>query len=104
VGTSGELLASAIDGLGVGAPLGDGLNVTPGLGLELGLGTPVGVAVDGTAVAGVAVDGLGVGICAICVGCPEPLARCWSSTPPMPSATVARTRFRRPRLRMRRAR
>jgi hypothetical protein len=37
-------------------------------------------------------------------GCPDPSARCWSPTPPMPMAIVARTRFRTPRLRTRRAR
>jgi hypothetical protein len=35
---------------------------------------------------------------------PRALARCCSSTPPMPRAIVARTMFRTPRLRMSRAR
>jgi hypothetical protein len=103
-GMTGELLATAIEGLGtaglglvrpVGAVLGEA--VSPGDALALA-GTPVGVD------AGTPVDGVGVETWAIWPGCPERWARCWSSAPPMPSATVARTRFRTPRLRMRRAR
>ena len=104
--TAGELLASVIVGLGARSDgLGDGL----GAGAELEatgllgdgalldpapLGRPLGTPLDGVAVA----------TWAISLGTAERAARCWSSTPPRPSATVARTRFRRPRLRMRRAR
>lgn len=37
-------------------------------------------------------------------GWPDGVVRCWSPTPPIPNAIVARTRFRTPRLRMSRAR
>jgi hypothetical protein len=48
---------------------------------------------------------VGVGTAAMApVGLPDAVPRCWSSIPPIPNAMVARTRFRRPRLRTRRAR
>jgi hypothetical protein len=49
--------------------------------------------------------GVGVGTTAIAAdGVAEPVARCCNSTPPIPNAIVARTRFRTPRLRTSRAR
>jgi hypothetical protein len=49
--------------------------------------------------------GVGVGTWAMAsVGRADSVARCCSSTPPIPRAIVARTRFRTPRLRTRRAR
>jgi hypothetical protein len=48
---------------------------------------------------------VGVGICAMTwPGLFDAAARCCTSMPPSPSATVARTRFTRPRARTRRAR
>lgn len=47
----------------------------------------------------------GAGVVTTATGpCPDPSDRCWSPTPPMPIAIVARTRFRTPRLRTRWAR
>ena len=99
-GTAGELLATDSEGLGIAldAALADGLPAGS-VGLVLTPGVPLGV---GTA--WLPVTGAGVATCAICDGCPARSVRCCSSTPPIPSATVARTRFRMPRLRMRRAR
>ena len=63
----------------------------------------VGPGVPGASV-GPASAGVGVGDGGD-VGRPgDAAARCWSSTPPMPSAIVASTRFRTPRLRMSRTR
>jgi hypothetical protein len=77
--------------LGVGGDrVGPGRLETPGIGV--------------TATASVAV-GVGVGIPAIAsVGRAEASARRCSSTPPMPTAIEARTRFSRPRLRTSRTR
>lgn len=104
-GTPGE--AEAIAELGLGIVL-DAVGDGEGAGAD-----PDGVA-DGVSLAGgcwelpgvgvVPAVGVAVGTIAIALGPPLALARCWSSTPPMPSAIVARTRFRTPRLRMSRAR
>ena len=107
-GTSGDALDSAVVGLARGDPDGlaagvadveldgdaadDGLLVNPGLPLAPDSPGPVGA------------DAVEVGTWAMLLGPGARSDRCWSSTPPMPSATVARTRFRRPRLRMRRTR
>ena len=48
--------------------------------------------------------GVGVAMTAIWLGPPLAVARCCSSAPPIPSAIVARTIFRTPKLRMSRAR
>jgi len=98
----GEALATTIDGLGLasgpeglaaGEPLGDAA------GTALGDGWAPGDADEPAVPAG-----LGVGVDTTAIGPLLSLARCWSSKPPRPSAIVARTRFRTPRLRMRRAR
>jgi hypothetical protein len=105
-GVPGEALATAIDGLGLasgpeglaaGDPLGDPLG--DGAGTSLGEAWAPG---DADEPADPAAPGVGVETTAI--GPLLSLARCWSSKPPRPSAIVARTRFRTPRLRMRRAR
>jgi hypothetical protein len=85
--TDGEVVGAEADGVGPGVSPGAGDSVDPGVGVP----APVGVGVD-------------VGTMAIWLGPPLALARCWSSTPPMPRAIVARTMFRTPRLRMSRAR
>ena len=53
---------------------------------------------------GPASAGVGVGMAAMSGNRGVAAACCWSSTPPMPSAIVASTRFRTPRLRMSRTR
>ncbi len=107
-GTKGDPEARAA--VGDGLAEGDGLASIDGDGL-VGGGSeadPAGVDVGpGVSAAGVASGtvGLAVGITAT-----TPLARadaaacCWSSTPPMPRAMVASTRFRTPRPRIRRTR
>jgi hypothetical protein len=110
VGTAGEAVATAIVGAGpTGLPLavgdGDGDGIGP-------LGEAVGAGVEAVGeLTGDALDppvdvaiGVGVATMATSLGPPLALARCCSETPPIPSAIVARTRFRTPRLRMSRAR
>ena len=107
-GTTGEAVATAIVGSGLTGPplpVGDGDGIGP-------LGEALGVSVGAVAeVPGDALDppegaaiGVGVATTATALGPPLALARCCSETPPIPSAIVARTRFRTPRLRMSRAR
>jgi hypothetical protein len=105
-GAGGEALATALVGAGLpGAPLpvgdGDGDGIGP-LGDALGPGLADGWGLPGDALAPLV--GVGVGTIAIALGPLLAPARCCSSTPPRPSAIVARTRFRTPRLRMSRAR
>ena len=76
----------------VAAPMGDGIGDPGGVnpGPSLGVATLVEP---------------GAGVVTTATGpCPDPSDRCWSPTPPMPKAIVARTRFRTPKLRTRRAR
>jgi hypothetical protein len=103
-GVAGEALATAIVGLALTSGP-EGLAAGDPLGEPLGdaLGTPLGEAcAPGDADEPAVPSGLGVDTTAIWLL--RSFARCWSSTPPRPSAIVARTRFRTPRLRMRRAR
>jgi hypothetical protein len=86
------------DGVGVGAGL-DGVTVGAWDGVSPGGGDWV---VSAVGVLAPVADA--VGTTAIGFGPPLALARCCSSTPPMPRAIVARTIFRTPRLRMSRAR
>jgi hypothetical protein len=67
-------------------------------------GGDAGASVAGASVGAGVSSGIGVGIAAMSVGRLDVSACCWSSTPPMPSAIVASTRFRTPRLRMSRTR
>jgi hypothetical protein len=108
-GMAGAALAMLWEGaIGAadGTGLGDGLG---SVGLDVGVGSVLGVPVDG-GFCGVGDDvlrvglGLDVGTTAMPVGPGDAAPRCCNCTPPIPRATVARTRFRRPRLRMRRAR
>lgn len=102
-GTAGDAEATAMVGLGptsVPVAVGDGE----------GAGDPDGV-VGGVSLAGGCgeVPDVGgvpavVGVGTIAIGPLLAPARCCSSTPPIPSAIVARTRFRTPRLTMSRAR
>lgn len=102
---TGDGLAS-IDGEGPGSIDGVGVSVTE---LAVGWGSavdPPGVDV-GAPVSAVVVgspDGAGVGVAITAIGPRDAAARCCSSTPPIPSAIVARKRFRTPRLRMSRTR
>jgi hypothetical protein len=105
-GAAGEALATAIVGLAlaIGA---DGLAIGDVVGDPLGdaVGSPLGDAsLPGEAGEPAVGAGLGAGVDTTAIGLLLSFARCWSSTPPRPSAIVARTRFRTPRLRMRRAR
>lgn len=105
-GVAGEALATAIVGLGLasgpaglaaGEPLGAPLGDAPG--------SPLGEAwAPGETDEPAVPTGLGVGVDTTAIWPLRSFARCWSSRPPRPSAIVARTRFRTPRLRMRRAR
>ena len=108
-GTAGEAVATAMVGSGLTGPVpvgdgeGDGigsLGEAVGAGWEAFGGLP-GDALDPPVGAAI---GVGVATMATALGPPLPLARCCSETPPIPSAIVARTRFRTPRLRMSRAR
>ena len=105
-GPPGEALATAIDGLGLASgPEGLGAGDPPGepLGDALGTALDEGWA-PGDADEPAVPAGPGVRVEITAIGPLLSLARCWSSKPPRPSAIVARTRFRTPRLRMRRAR
>jgi hypothetical protein len=105
-GVPGEALATAIDGLGLAsAPEGLAAGDPPGEALGDALGTPLGEGwAPGDEDEPAVPAGLGVGVDTTAIGPLLSFARCWSSKPPRPSAIVARTRFRTPRLRMRRAR
>jgi hypothetical protein len=127
VGAGGASAGLVAEGDGVTAIAGDvaGLGTTPG-GEAPGLGTGAGdgLAPDGVAlpvgpmggrpgddvgpgvsgVVGPASGDVGVGIAAMAVARAEAAACCCNSTPPIPRAIVARTRFRTPRLRMSRTR
>lgn len=105
-GVPGEALATEIDGLGLASGP-EGLAAGDPLGEPFGeaTGTPLGEGwAPGDADEPVVPVGLGVGVDTTAIGPLLSLARCWSSKPPRPSAIVARTRFRTPRLRMSRAR
>ena len=122
-GVGGDVTTGDPVEAGTGEPvagLGEGLGDTDGLasidgegvstdGLALGGGSvvdPPGGDV-GPWVSGVVVgpgDGAGLGRGIAAMGPADWAARCCSSTPPMPSAIVARTRFRTPKLRMSRMR
>ena len=105
-GTALATLWAGADGAADGTGLGEGLGPVR---LDVGVGSPLGVSVEGW-LCGAGDDGpsvelgLDVGTTAIPLGPGDAAPRCCSCRPPIPSATVARTRFRRPRLRMRRAR
>lgn len=108
VGSDPDAIAGglgSIDGDGPTATavaLGDGSRDGPPAGEAVGAcvgGGSVGPGVS----AGVGV-GVGVGTAAMSEGRLDAAACSWSSTPPMPSAIVASTRFRMPRLRMSRTR
>jgi hypothetical protein len=89
-----------------------GTEVAVGLGNGDGGGELAGGRGDGASVAngvpmGPDADAMGVGVGTTAIaadGVAEPVARCCNSTPPIPNAIVARTRFRTPRLRTSRAR
>lgn len=103
VGEAGAILVGEAVGTtepdGVADPVGGGAALVGETGFA-GLAGPAVV----TAV-GLDRSTVGVGTTAIAsVGRGDVVARCWSSTPPIPRAIVARTRFRTPRLRMSRAR
>lgn len=109
-GAAGEAVATAIVGSGLTAPpvtVGDGEgDGAGGLGEALAAGEESVGELSGDALdspVGAAI-GVGVATMATSPGPPLPLARCCRETPPIPSAIVARTRFRTPRLRMSRAR
>ena len=97
-GMIGDAIAAAV---GEGATV--GVDVAAGV---AGGGEPLGG--RGEAVAGPALGlrlGLALGTTAMTpLGRADAAARSWISTPPMPSATVARTRFTAPRAKMSRAR
>jgi hypothetical protein len=103
-GTAGDAEATAMVGLGlmsVPVAVGDGEGAGEPDGVDGGVSLAGGCG-EVPDVGGVAAVVVGVGTIAI-----GPLlapARCCSSTPPIPSAIVARTRFRTPRLTMSRAR
>lgn len=104
-GTPGDAEAIADVGLGL-ASVPDAVGDGEGAGAE-----PDGVAAGDSPADGCwefpevgVVLGVAVGTIAIALGPLLELARCCNSTPPMPSAIVARTRFSTPRLRMSRAR
>ncbi len=92
----GEGLASG------GVALGDGSTDGPTAGDDAGACVP-GACVGCGVSAGAGVR-VGVGTAAMSAGRLEAAACCWSSTPPMPRAIVASTRFRMPRLRTSRTR
>jgi hypothetical protein len=108
--TGGGTAATAVDEA-AGATDGNGLVVA---GLMLGVGSTAGEPPAGEV--GTGVTGAAAGVddgspAAVAVGrtATGPLGRtvtacCWSWKPPIPSAIVARMRFRTPRLRMRRTR
>jgi hypothetical protein len=96
--TVGLGLASVPDAVGDGDGAGgDPEGVAAGVSLAGGRGEVPDVGVEPSV-------GVAVGTIAIALGPLLAPARCWSSNPPMPSATVARTRFRTPRLTMSRVR
>jgi hypothetical protein len=117
VGWGEDLVAPSGDGSALNGE-GEGLGWVDAEGLACGFtlgevsteGCPAGgdagaCVPDGSVGAGVPADaGLGVGIAAMSAGRRDASACCCSSTPPMPRAIVASTRFRTPRLRMSRTR
>ena len=114
VGFVGRGVAAGVVGVGVargttampvGLALGDADVDVDGDG-EATAGDELGP-IDGAETDGVAVGGFAVGVGTAAtgpVGWAEAMARSRSSTPPIPRAIVARTRFSTPRLRMSRAR
>ena len=99
-------VAAGATGLAVGEAAGVGVGVAAigvpdgvGVGTAVGWPVPVGSPVGTPPVA----VGTGVGTTAI-GGRDDAAERCWSSIPPTPSAIVASTRLRMPRLRISRAR
>lgn len=95
-------------GAGDAAPVGDGIGGPGGVdgdGATDPTGWPEPPVAPGPSLGVAPLVDPGAGVVTTATGpCPDPSDRCWSPTPPMPIAIVARTRFRTPRLRTRRAR